>query len=278
MMNALTKNTIFTNVALTDDGDVWWEGLTDIPPAHLIDWQGQDWTTNCGRKAAHPNARFTVAATQCPSLDPAWQDSTGVPISAFIFGGRRASTVPLVYEAHNWERGVYLAATTASETTAAAEGAIGLIRQDPMAMLPFCGYNMGDYFKHWLNMGKQTGIKAPKIFGVNWFRKSKDGKFLWPGFGENMRALKWMLDRIHQRATGDTSPIGIIPKKSELNCEGLDLTQDQFNQIMNINPDEWCAELHSQHDFFKKFDTHLPKEFHEILAKLKESFATCEIK
>lgn len=266
MLAAISANTIFTNVALTPEGDVWWEGLTATPPAQLIDWQGQLWTPDCGRKAAHPNARFTVSLTQCPVLDPEWDNPAGVPIAAFVFGGRRPSVVPLVYEAADWEQGVYTAATTSSETTAAAAGATGVLRHDPMAMLPFCGYNMGDYFQHWLNIGK--GLRhPPKIFRVNWFRKDAHGGFLWPGFKENMRVLVWILNRIAGKVEASVSPIGLLPNYQDMIWAGLpEIDQQRFAELMRIDEAEWRQEMHSQQEFLAKFGTHLPSCFRQISA------------
>ncbi len=271
MMQTIGKNTIFTNVALTPEGDVWWEGMTDTPPAQLIDWQGQKWTPDCGRKAAHANARFTTPVSQCPSTDPEWENPAGVPISAFIFGGRRATTIPLAYQARDWAAGVYLAATTASETTAAATSAVGVTRQDPMAMLPFCGYNMGDYFQHWLDMNGKVK-HPPKIFGVNWFRKSKTGEFLWPGFGENMRVLKWIIDRVHDRGEVIESPIGYLPTYKDLELESLAIDAAHFAELMAINPDEWVKELHSRSEFLAKFAEHLPQELKAMQNDLHKVF------
>ena len=270
-METIKKNTIFTNVALTSDGDVWWEGMSKTPPENLISWKGESWSPSSKEPSSHPNARFTVEASQCPILSDRFDDPKGVPISAIIFGGRRASLEPLVYEAFSWNHGTFLGASLSSEMTAAAKGEIGKLRHDPFAMLPFCGYNMAHYFKHWIEMGEKVSSKLlPKIFHVNWFRKSKDGEFLWPGFGENSRVLKWIFQRISEEVKGKESPLGIIPEEGELDLSGLDLSLDVFRSLFDINDEKWQEEIDELKKYFHQFGDDLPKEIDEELQGLEK--------
>jgi phosphoenolpyruvate carboxykinase (GTP) len=271
-MRTVSRNTVFTNTALTDDGDVWWEGMDGDPPAHAIDWQRQDWTPDSGRDAAHPNSRFCAPASQCPSIAPEWEDVNGVPISAFLFGGRRATTVPLVFEARDWQHGVFIAATMGSETTAAAFGGLGELRRDPFAMLPFCGYHMGHYFAHWLSMPERTDPgKLPRIYGVNWFRKGADGAFLWPGFGDNARVLEWICRRLDGEADAIETFIGAVPHPTDLDLSGLDVPLERVEAALRVDPDEWRAEIPTIHEHFARFGDALPAPLRAELATLERN-------
>jgi phosphoenolpyruvate carboxykinase (GTP) len=266
----LRENSIFTNCARTDDGDVWWEGLTPEPPDHAIDWHGNDWTPASDEPAAHPNARFTVPAAQCPSIAPNWEDPGGVPIDAFLFGGRRTTVVPLVHEAFDWEHAVFLGSIMGSEKTAAAAGTVGELRFDPMAMLPFCGYHMGDYFGHWLRTGRRAGARLPKVFVVNWFRKDGDGRFLWPGFGENSRVLAWVFRRCDGEADAVETPIGLVPAPGAIETTGLDLSEEGMAELLRVDPDQWKAQLPQVHEHFAQFGDRLPQELRAQLEALEE--------
>lgn len=269
-MLSMTKNSIFTNVGLTPDGDVWWEMMTDTEPDRLIDWKGQEWTPGCGRLAAHPNARFTAPASQCPVIDASWEDPKGVPVSAFLFGGRRANVVPLVHEAFSWQHGVFMGSIASSEQTAAAAGKIGALRRDPFAMLPFCGYNMGDYFSHWIEMGKKTAPESlPRIFYVNWFRKTADGKWLWPGYGENSRVLKWIFERIQGTAKAVETPIGYVPAPGAIDTTGLDVSDADMTELLRVDTDDWLQEVESIREHYNQFGDRLPKALWDELAALK---------
>ena len=268
-MDSVRENTIFTNCALTDDSDIWWEGMNGAPD-HAIDWKGRDWTPDKDEPAAHPNARFTAPAAQCPVISPDWEKPEGVPIDIFIFGGRRATLVPLVFEAYDWDHGVYLGATASSETTAANIGAVGNVRRDPFAMTPFCGYNMADYFQHWFDMGDRLGDKAPRIFYVNWFRKSPEGKWLWPGFGDNSRALKWMCERIEGKADAKETAIGYLPRESDLDLSGLDIPAEDLEQLLKVDEAAWAAELPGIEQYFAQFGDRLPARLARQLKALRE--------
>jgi phosphoenolpyruvate carboxykinase (GTP) len=269
-IDTVDRNSVFTNCAKTDDGDVWWEGLTGQPPDHAIDWKGNDWTPGSETTAAHPNARFTAPASQCPSIAPEWEDPAGVPISAMLFGGRRSTVVPLIYEARDWEHGVFVGSTMSSETTAAAAGAVGKLRFDPMAMLPFCGYHMGDYFGHWLGLAGREGAQLPKIFHVNWFRKDSDGKFLWPGYGENSRVLAWIFRRCDGSAQAVETPIGLVPAVGEggIETKGLDTTEEQMHKLLSVDPAEWREQLEGIEEHYAKFGDRLPQALREQLEQL----------
>ncbi len=270
-MLSMQKNSIFTNVALTNDGDVWWEGMTDKKPETLTDWHGNKWTPDCNKKAAHPNSRFTVPAKQCPVIDEAWEDPNGVPISAIIFGGRRADVVPLVYEAFNWQHGTFLGSIVSSERTAAAEGTVGNIRHDPFAMLPFCGYNMGDYFSHWLSIdNKYNSNKLPKIFYINWFRRDSKGNFLWPGYGENIRILKWIFERTENNENAVKTPIGFIPRKNALDISGMEMSEENLNALFHIDKNDWLKEVKEIREYYKIFGNHIPSKLIDELNSLEE--------
>ena len=269
-MDTIARDAIFTNVALTEDGDVWWEGMTTEPPARLTDWRGEPWTPDAGRPAAHPNARFTVGAAQCPSISADWDDPDGVPVDAIVFGGRRATNVPLVSEAEDWGHGVFFGATISSEQTAAAEGPVGELRLDPFAMLPFCGYNMADHWAHWLRMGETLGEGAPRVFRVNWFRKSPEGKFLWPGFGENARVLEWIDARLHGEVEAEASPVGLLPRLEDVDREGLDLDDETLAQIFAVDPDSWLAEAERLREGLDRFGDRVPPRLVELLDELEE--------
>ncbi len=273
-IRTLTGNSIFTNVALTDDGDVWWEGLTEEPPAHLIDWKGRDWTPDSEEPSSHPNARFAVPAAQCPTIAPNWEDPTGVPIDAILFGGRRATNVPLVTESFDWTHGVFMGATMSSEKTAAAEGTVGELRRDPFAMLPFCGYNMADYWGHWLRIGSfTTPEKLPRIYSVNWFRRDADGNFIWPGFGDNSRVLEWIVNRLDGKADAVESPIGRLPVLDELDLEGVDITTEELAELFALDPQSWLAESDMTEEYFEQFGDRVPEALREQLQALRSRLA-----
>jgi phosphoenolpyruvate carboxykinase (GTP) len=269
-MLTLDGNAIFTNTALTDDGDIWWEGMTDTPPAHLTSWKGEDWTPEAGTPAAHPNARFTVPAAQDPAIASEWEDPAGVPIDAILFGGRRASVVPLVFQSRNWEHGVFLGSIMASETTAAATGAVGNLRRDPFAMLPFCGYNMADYFAHWLELGASADPdKLPKIFYVNWFRKDEDGRWLWPGYGENSRVLEWVFERVNGTGEATETPIGFVPGPDAIDTDGLDVSEADMEKLLAVDTEEWRAEVPGIREHFATFGDKLPDQLTAAVDELE---------
>ena len=268
-IRSLYANSLFTNVALTDDGDIWWEGLTEEPPAHLIDWKGNDWTPDSEEVSSHANSRFTAPAEQCPSISDEWDNPAGVPISAILFGGRRATNVPLVAQARSWNHGVFMGATISSEMTAAAVGGLGQLRRDPFAMLPFCGYNMADYWGHWVNMGR-TFANVPKLFQVNWFRKNEAGDFIWPGFGENSRVLAWVVDRLENEAEGIDSPVGVLPNREDLPLDGLEISEQDLEALFDVDKGSWLAECDSTEEYFSQFDGRVPPELQAELADLKQ--------
>jgi len=269
-MLTVTGNSVFTNCALTPDGDVWWEGMTDTKPAELSDWLRRTWTPASGRKAAHPNARFTAPARQCPVIAPEWEDPKGVPIDAILFGGRRASIVPLVTEAFDWQHGTFLGSTASSETTAATTGKVGQLRRDPMAMLPFCGYHMGDYFAHWLRIGSRPGARLPKIFYVNWFRQDAKGNFHWPGYGENSRVLKWVFERCNGTAKAVDTPIGRLPQPADLDVRGLDISAADLAKLLSVDVDGWLAEVPLIREHFSRFGSHLPQGLRDEVDSLEQ--------
>ncbi|HDY69256.1 MAG: phosphoenolpyruvate carboxykinase (GTP) [Candidatus Scalindua sediminis] len=277
-MLAMKENCIFTNVAYTEDGDVWWEDMTDELPAKLTDWRGNEWTPDKGTPAAHPNARFTVPASQCPVIDPAWEDPKGVPISAFLFGGRRASVVPLIHQSFNWQHGTFLGSIVSSEKTAAAAGKVGELRYDPFAMLPFCGYNMGDYFNHWLNIGKKADAdKLPMIFYVNWFRKNEKGKWLWPGFGENSRVLKWVIERVSGEGKAEKTPIGWVPTKDALDLNGLDISNEDLEELLKVDPEDWKKQIPLIREHFARFGDRLPAGLKDELEALEKRLVEASV-
>ncbi|HET8672182.1 MAG TPA: phosphoenolpyruvate carboxykinase (GTP), partial [Thermoleophilaceae bacterium] len=269
-IKTLSKSTIFTNCALTDEGDVWWEGLTKEPPAHAIDWRGNDWTPEADTTAAHPNARFTVSAAQAPSIADEWEDPAGVPIDAVMFGGRRSTVVPLVTEARDWEHGVFLGASMSSEKTAAATGNVGELRFDPFAMLPFCGYNMADYFGYWLSLKKREGATLPRLFYVNWFRKDADGKFLWPGFGDNVRVLKWIFRRCEGKADAEESLLGLVPSEGQIDLEGLDVSEDDMRELRNVDAQALRDQIPQMRQHFAQFGDRLPQGIHDQMEALEK--------